>query len=88
MNDDIPVEIQDFDFPEMTNNQVNIWRLRDELNATRKWLRENTVDSDTEEVEVLTDDLEAECDHTDSYPLNRHNLWRCRTCRKIYKREL
>lgn len=43
MNDDIPKELQDFDFNEIGNNQQNIWRLRDELNATRRWLRENTV---------------------------------------------
>lgn len=51
MNEDIPIELQDFDFPELTNNQVNIWRLRDELNATRRWLRENTVDVDEEEMQ-------------------------------------
>lgn len=40
MND---IELEDFDFAEVGNNQQNIWRLRDELNATRRWLRANTV---------------------------------------------
>jgi len=49
MNEEIPKELQDFDFAEIGNNQQNIWRLRDELNATRRWLRENTVDVEEDE---------------------------------------
>lgn len=48
MNDEIPSELRDFDFAEIGNNQQNIWRLRDELNATRRWLRENTVNPEEE----------------------------------------
>lgn len=79
MIEDIPVEIKDFDFPEMTNNQVNIWRLRDELNATRRWIRENAVtpDEDFEEEEIL-------CLHTNSYQM-RPGLMRCKDCKVIYK---
>lgn len=51
---EIPVELQDFDFAEIGNNQQNIWRLRDELNATRRWLRENTVNEEKDEEEERT----------------------------------
>ena len=49
MNQEIPPALQDFDFAEIGNNQQNIWRLRDELNATRRWLRENTVNIEEED---------------------------------------
>lgn len=76
MNQEIPPELQDFNFAEIGNNQQNIWRLRDELNATRRWLRENTV-SEEEETEV-------ECTHENSYQM-KPGLMRCKDCKVIYK---
>lgn len=58
MNDEIPVELQDFDFPELTNNQQNIWRLRDELNATRRWIRENAVSEGSDAAEQFDQAVE------------------------------
>jgi hypothetical protein len=54
MTEETPLELRDFDFPEIGNNQQNIWRLRDELNATRRWIRENTVTPEYEEEEEPT----------------------------------
>ena len=45
---EIPEELQDVSFEELTNNQQNIWKLLDSLNATRKWIRENIVYQDND----------------------------------------
>lgn len=50
-------EITDFDFPEIGNNQQNIWRLRDELNATRRWIREHVVFEEEEEITDLAEGI-------------------------------
>lgn len=82
MNDEIPVELQDFSFDELTNNQQNIWRLRDELNATRRWIRENTVTPEEEPEESVGE--EGECTHENSYQM-RPGLMKCKDCGKIYR---
>ncbi len=77
MSEEIPAELQDIEFAELTNNQQNIWRIRDELNATRKWIRENAV--------TPTDDFQEEaCTHENSYQM-RPGLMRCKDCKVIYK---
>lgn len=90
MNEEIPRELQDFDFAEIGNNQQNIWRLRDELNATRRWLRQNTV-SPEEEVatQVTSENISLEtkygdCAHLNSYQM-RPGLMKCKDCKKVYK---
>lgn len=82
MNDEIPKELQDFEFPELTNNQLNIWRLRDELNATRKWIRENAVSEVEEEEEEVP--LSPTCTHPNSYQL-KPGMMKCKDCKVIYK---
>lgn len=42
--------LEDVSFPELTNNQQNVWLLRDELNATRRWIKDHVVfEEDMEE---------------------------------------
>lgn len=86
MNDEIPPELQDLNFPEIGNNQQNIWMLRDGLNATRKWLRENTVtpDENTSDFGTISMLEQAVCLHENSYQM-RPGLMRCKDCKVIYK---
>jgi len=86
MSEEVPKELQDFDFAEIGNNQQNIWRLRDELNATRRWIRENTVtpEENDEEGYFNPDDYITSCQHGNSYQM-RPGLMKCKDCKVIYK---
>ncbi len=89
MNDEIPVELQDIDFQELTNNQQNIWKLKDELNATRRWIRENAVSPETlaqeEAIQKINHAVFGDsCTHENSYQM-KPGLMRCKDCKKIYK---
>ena len=80
MNEQIPIELQDFEFPDMTNNQINIWKLKDELNDTRRWIRENAVNEESEE-EQEQDPLSPTCLHEKTYT-DRWGYKRCNKCKK------
>jgi hypothetical protein len=71
------------DFPYLTNNQQNILQVKDKVNEIIAYLAEKGSGT-TDAVEGI---IQNNCTHANSYSMNRNNMWRCKDCKKTFKKE-
>ena len=69
---------KNIDFPEVTNSNINIALVAGRLNELLAFLRDKYP-------EEIISNVFTNCQHESRYSLNRAKLWRCKTCKKIFK---